>query len=306
MFFSFQCMTPPYSPPHLEPAHSTLVLKQHQSTKESPFHNTVSQKFQLTSVIRHTADGQQCFCNNQVSLEDTLTGVHTEDSKTDLSSCGYGNRESQDSTAQQKDFTDKMPNLEARKTRRSQFGQFDNANTLQSVPASDTLVSLVPVYSQIVPDSSSPTVVQDPVRTSEAQQQHLLLVPLGITTMHASQQQPTKQGNGKSQPKTASAASPAQALLVGSQVVKGPLVLFFPQPSVPAVYVQPTQTPPGGTKFAAIAPAPGPAFSEQRHPAQLTKHSHVRSHVCPHEDCRKTYFKSSHLKAHIRTHTGKR
>ncbi|KAJ4930806.1 hypothetical protein JOQ06_025113 [Pogonophryne albipinna] len=87
-----------------------------------------------------------------------------------------------------------------------------------------------------------------------------------------------------------------------------PAQVFFlvPQLAVPTLYVQPALVTSGGTKLTAIAPAPGLALLEQRLNQPQPEVSRVRSHVCPHEDCGKTYFKSSHLKAHLRTHTGEK
>ncbi len=59
--------------------------------------------------------------------------------------------------------------------------------------------------------------------------------------------------------------------------------------------------------FAPIAPAPI-VLQPGGEPAQTGERSvevvRRRSHVCHYDGCEKTYFKSSHLKAHVRTHTG--
>ncbi|XP_042629260.1 Kruppel-like factor 10 [Cyprinus carpio] len=87
----------------------------------------------------------------------------------------------------------------------------------------------------------------------------------------------------------------------------GTSLLFVAKSSV-VVILPPKQTvtaPPVGLKFTAIAPAPARDPSTVT-PASGAVPSRPRDHICTHPDCGKTYFKSSHLKAHLRTHTGEK
>ncbi|XP_013886878.1 Krueppel-like factor 10 [Austrofundulus limnaeus] len=158
-------------------------------------------------------------------------------------------------------------------------GLDDESNTAQ-------FTALEPSFSGSVP--AAPTVVQKPAATP---------VPLAFTPLHLPQQQPLKQEYGSPQ---------TRVFLVGGQVARGPVMLLVPPPSVSTVYVQQAATTAASTKFAPIAPAPGHVLPPQKCTSPRTEAPRVRSHVCPHKDCSKTYFKSSHLKAHMRTHTGEK
>lgn len=90
-------------------------------------------------------------------------------------------------------------------------------------------------------------------------------------------------------------------VFMGTQVPKGAVMFVVPQP-----VVQSTKAPiisPNGTRLSPIAPAPGfvPSAAKTTPPVDSSR---IRSHICSYPGCGKTYFKSSHLKAHVRTHTG--
>ncbi|NXO71231.1 KLF10 factor, partial [Phainopepla nitens] len=107
-------------------------------------------------------------------------------------------------------------------------------------------------------------------------------------------------------PGTAPSQQPALCqpmVFMGTQVPKGAVMFVVPQP-----VVQGTKAPvvsPNGTRLSPIAPAPGFVPSTAKTTPQADS-SRIRSHICGYPGCGKTYFKSSHLKAHVRTHTGEK
>lgn len=96
-----------------------------------------------------------------------------------------------------------------------------------------------------------------------------------------------------------------QPLLMGSPVPQGTVMFVMPQsPVSSAQQCQQTVMTLGNTKLLPLAPAPVYVPSGQSSTTQVD-FSRRRNYVCNFPGCRKTYFKSSHLKAHLRTHTGK-
>lgn len=306
------CMTPPCSPPHTEATHPALTAALHQPAMagdQQPTEDTFlqsctaasQQQFQCTSVIRHTSDYQ----HGSMNRENSVSRVHTENLKTDLSSeDGLNIRDSEGKTTTQPGCDASTSQELATVMNLLDRDYKSNEPQAVSVPSGDPTVPPVSVFQSLSVSASSAAVMKNPVTAFETQTEHLLPSPSALATavnMPLQQQHEEQQAQAQIQ-----AASSAQVLLLGGQVAKGPVMLLVPQPAVSMLYIQPAPVTSGATKLPAIAPAPGRALLEQRQSPLQSEVFRVRSHICPREDCNKTYFKSSHLKAHMRTHTGEK
>ncbi|KAG9282941.1 Krueppel-like factor 11 [Astyanax mexicanus] len=96
----------------------------------------------------------------------------------------------------------------------------------------------------------------------------------------------------------------SQPLLVGSPVAQGTVMFVVPQSQAPPC--QQNVVTVGSTKLLPLAPAPVYMPPGQSGGTTQTDFSRRRNYVCSFPGCKKTYFKSSHLKAHLRTHTGEK
>ncbi|NWQ83344.1 KLF10 factor, partial [Columbina picui] len=292
------CLTPPYSPSDLEvsqmvhpgtpaAAPGKSLLEAAKPPLAAP-HGELERppKARATSVIRHTADAQ--LCNRQTCPVRAASLLKYQDSV--LRETNSKQDAKAEPSVESSGASDGSGELPAAGGRTAEAAASPVPWTKPSVsshqPVSGSAQQLVPVASPCpVPRSGAPPV---PVICQ--------MVPLPANNNVVTAVVPN------------TTPSPQPALcqpmvFMGTQVPKGAVMFVVPQP-----VVQSTKAPiisPNGTRLSPIAPAPGfvPSTAKTTPPVDSSR---IRSHICSYPGCGKTYFKSSHLKAHVRTHTGEK
>ncbi|XP_048143000.1 Krueppel-like factor 10 [Corvus hawaiiensis] len=295
------CLTPPYSPSDFEmsqvihplgkglsEAAKPPLAAPRREAERSPAARPL--KARVTSVIRHTADAQ--LCDHKTCPVRTASVLKYQDSasretnrkqntKAERSSCsavapsGASAETSELSVAEGRTAEPAVgpvpltePSVSGEESVPEPAQQPAAAAPLS--PAQGSGAPPVPVICQMVPLPANNNVVTAVVPNTVPSQQPALCQPM---------------------------------VFMGTQVPKGAVMFVVPQP-----VVQGTKAPivsPNGTRLSPIAPAPGFVPSAAKTAPQADS-SRIRSHICGYPGCGKTYFKSSHLKAHVRTHTGEK
>ncbi|XP_006122465.2 Krueppel-like factor 10 [Pelodiscus sinensis] len=307
------CLTPPYSPSDFEMSqviHPSAVASSavqcrsfsdipkpvpsaaFKESGKSPAPRPM--KAQATSVIRHTADAQLC---NHKTCPVRATSVSKYQDSTSREINAQSRIVKQNppcaivSPNRATSISDKGPVLEEKTTLAvsplsliqtssskhdpvpgsvQQSSMIVSSPSVQAPSVQASGVSPVPVICQMVPLPTNNSVMTAVVPNSSSSQQSTLCQPM---------------------------------VFMGTQVPKGAVMFVVPQP-----VVQNTKAPtisPNGTRLSPIAPAPGFTPSVAKITPSIDS-SRIRSHICNYPGCGKTYFKSSHLKAHVRTHTGEK
>ncbi|NXL90345.1 KLF10 factor, partial [Alectura lathami] len=283
------CLTPPYSPSDLEMPHAIPagpLVRAATPPPAAPCRETEPPapgppKARATSVIRHTADAQLCsrtacpvraasvlkYPDGAARAADGKQNAGAEHSAMAPSRASCGS-----GTLPAAEGETAEPSTKPATSRHlsvpGSAPQPAPAAPLCPVPGNGP--PPVPVICQMVPLPASNSVVTAVVPGAAASRQPALCQPM---------------------------------VLMGTQVPKGAVMFVVPQP-----VVQSAKAPilsPNGTRLSPIAPAPGfvPSAAKVTPPVDSSR---VRSHICSYPGCGKTYFKSSHLKAHVRTHTGEK
>ncbi|NWW70160.1 KLF10 factor, partial [Climacteris rufus] len=289
------CLTPPYSPSDLEMSQVIhplgKALSEAATARREAERSPAARppKARATSVIRHTADAQLC--------DRTTCPVRT------ATVLKY-----QDSAARE---TDSKLNAKAEPSVCSVAPSRASAETgklsvAEGRTAEPALGPLPLTKSSVCREESVPDPAQQPaVAAPPSPTQGSGAPPVPVIC----QMVPLPANNNVVTavvPNTAPSQQPALCqpmVLMGTQVPKGAVMFVVPQP-----VVQGTKAPivsPNGTRLSPIAPAPGFVPSTAKTTPQADS-SRIRSHICSYPGCGKTYFKSSHLKAHVRTHTGEK
>ncbi|NXQ24094.1 KLF10 factor, partial [Alaudala cheleensis] len=293
------CLTPPYSPSDFEMSQVIHPLGKALSEAAKPPLVTPRRegersptarppKARVTSVIRHTADAQ--LCDHKTCPVRTASVVKYQDA---------ASRETN-----RKQNVKEEPSVcsaVAASGASAETSELSAAEGRTAEPAAGPVPLTKPSVSkeESVPEAAEQPAVAAPL--SPAQGSGAPPVPV------ICQMVPLPTNNNVVTavvPNTTPSQQLCQPMVfMGTQVPKGAVMFVVPQP-----VVQGTKAPivsPNGTRLSPIAPAPGFVPSTAKTTPQADS-SRIRSHICGYPGCGKTYFKSSHLKAHVRTHTGEK
>ncbi|XP_029451719.1 Krueppel-like factor 11 isoform X2 [Rhinatrema bivittatum] len=330
------CMTPPHSPNFVEPSTTMLPSSHVTYSKPATIMANVSacmvtstnlarpilasaesmscQKLETpgqsvpqpcramaTSVIRHTADSSAC-CYIPTTLVKTKVA-------SGLSICAEQCKAVQIKHSR---FSPDSPAAESSNSYASSLCQtlwqkasFSAANNNQQSVKSFPVQPCLPKNCERDPQSRAPNLTPIPVSSPPVLCQMIPVNGQG-GVVPALLKSPAQTVTSSVKPILPHKAPVSQPILMGTSVPQGTVMLVLPQASVTQPpQCQQTVMTVGNTKLLPLAPAPVFIASGQSCAPQ-TDFSRRRNYVCNFTGCRKTYFKSSHLKAHLRTHTGEK